>query len=230
MVPARACEAAFESGMNFGRSGLRIRRTAVDVEKLPRGQHDLRIDIECRDVRVIAKPVIDPLHRIGIGSLPAGQRVVIGHGGRREPACQRVDQRPCRFRRSAGSRARRADSSMTGLQCLYLLFPGEPLPGHVHERAAGDGDSPPGNGKAVLEIGRGAETVRGFLVIEAIEPGKPARTPSCHFMLGLDEGRTAVWQIERIGLWNRTHDAKLMHHRGIWKAVSALAGWRAQAA
>ena len=67
MAGAGTGERTFESCLDFPLACFGVRRALFDVIDLPRRQHDLRIDIERGDIRVVSICLIDRDHGIGVG-------------------------------------------------------------------------------------------------------------------------------------------------------------------
>ena len=93
----RACmdKRPVQRGMHQLCPAGRIGCAGVDIIDGPGGQHDLRIDIEGSDIRVVAKTVIDRHHRVRIGAFPDSKTIIFGRNlRRRKSLCQRVNQPP----------------------------------------------------------------------------------------------------------------------------------------
>ena len=101
MVGAGTGERTFESCLDFPLACFGVRRALVHVIDLPRRQHDLRIDIERGDIRVVPVRLIDRDHGIGVGALPRCQDAVVGNFGLRIAHGKRLDQ-GARLRRGVG--------------------------------------------------------------------------------------------------------------------------------
>ena len=92
MVGAGTSERTFESCLDFPLACSGVRRALVHVIDLTRRQHDLRIDIERGDIRVVSIRLIDRDHGIGVGALPRCQDAVVRNFGLRIAHGKRLDQ------------------------------------------------------------------------------------------------------------------------------------------
>ena len=199
-----------QRGLDFRHTRVRVRGTGVNIIELPWCQHDLGVDIESGDIGIGTKPVINLAHGVGIGAFPRRHGVAIRHLRLGKADGQRRNQ-CAHFRGSGtGARLRLGNSDPAGRQHIGFLSRIQPVPGQIHERAAGNGNCPPAKREIVILIHRSAKAVDRLFMVEPVEPSKPARKPCGGSLVRLQKGWAVRSGVKRIVDQARIHAPTLI--------------------